>query len=143
MSEATNFFSKAGVSAEVAARFADLHPPLEKTAAVTEALRCLYCFDAPCMGACPTHIDVPRFIKKIASGNVAGSAKSILEANVLGASCSRVCPVEVLCEGSCVMHGRHEKPIEIGRLQRFAMETYYDAGGRIPPPGRDPRTERA
>ena len=82
------------------------------------------------MGACPTHIDVPRFIKKIASGNVMGSAKAILEANVLGASCSRVCPVEVLCEGSCVMHGKTEKPIEIGRLQRFAMETFYAAGGK-------------
>src|ERR1700733_14336392 len=142
MSEASNFFSKAGGSAEVAARFADLHPPLEKTAAVTEALRCLYCFDAPCMGACPTHIDVPKFIKKIASGNVMGSAKSILEANVLGASCSRVCPVEVLCEGSCVMHGREEKPIEIGRLQRFAMETFYDAGNRVTLRRREEREER-
>src|ERR1700728_3376254 len=102
MSEATNFFSKAGVSAEVAERFADLHPPLEKTAAVTEALRCLYCFDAPCMGACPTHIDVPKFIKKIARGNLEGSARTILAANILGASCSRACPVDVLCEGACV-----------------------------------------
>ncbi len=94
------------------------------------------------MGACPTHIDVPRFIKKIASGNVMGSAKSILEANVLGASCSRVCPVEVLCEGSCVMHGRGEKPIEIGRLQRFAMETFYEAGGKLPLRKRPERTQR-
>ncbi len=117
---------------EVAARFPDLHPPFDPRAAVVEANRCLNCFDAPCMGACPTHIDVPRFIKKIASGNVNGSAKAILEANVLAASCSRVCPVEVLCEGACVMHGRHEKPIEIGRLQRFAMETFYAAGGKIP-----------
>ncbi len=117
---------------EIAARFPDLHPPLDARAATVEANRCLNCFDAPCMGACPTHIDVPGFIKKIASGNVTGSARTILEANVLGASCSRVCPVEVLCEGACVMHGREEKPIEIGRLQRFAMETYYAAGGRIP-----------
>jgi glutamate synthase (NADPH/NADH) small chain len=94
------------------------------------------------MGACPTHIDVPRFIKKIASGNVMGSAKAIVEANVLGASCSRVCPVEVLCEGSCVMHGRGEKAIEIGRLQRFAMETFYDAGGRVPLRARAERAER-
>jgi glutamate synthase (NADPH/NADH) small chain len=94
------------------------------------------------MSACPTHIDVPRFIKKIASGNISGSAKAILEANVLGASCSRVCPVEVLCEGSCVMHGKHEKPIEIGRLQRFAMETYYNAGGKLPLRQRPERTER-
>ena len=116
---------------EVAARFPDLHPAFDTRAAVVEANRCLNCFDAPCMSACPTHIDVPRFIKKIASGNIAGSAKSILDANVLGASCSRVCPVEVLCEGSCVMHGKHERPIEIGRLQRYAMETFYAAGGKL------------
>ena len=94
------------------------------------------------MSACPTHIDVPRFIKKIASGNVTGSAKAILEANVLGASCSRVCPVEVLCEGSCVMHGRHERPIEIGRLQRFAMETFYSAGGKLALRQRKERDEK-
>ncbi len=127
---------------EVTARFPDLHPGFDSRAAVVEANRCLNCFDAPCMSACPTHIDVPRFIKKIASGNVMGSAKSILEANVLGASCSRVCPVEVLCEGSCVMHGRDEKPIEIGRLQRFAMETFYGAGGVLSLRQREERGER-
>jgi glutamate synthase (NADPH/NADH) small chain len=127
---------------EIAARFADLHPPFDARAAVVEANRCLNCFDAPCMGACPTHIDVPGFIKRIASGNITGSARSILDANVLGASCSRVCPVEVLCEGACVMHGREEKPIEIGRLQRFAMETYYAAGGKIPLRARAERKER-
>src|SRR5580693_5011956 len=99
MSETTSFFSKAERSAEIAARFADLHPPLEKTAAVTEALRCLYCFDAPCMGACPTHIDVPKFIKKIASGNLEGSARTILDANILGGSCARAWAVEVMWEG--------------------------------------------
>ncbi len=130
------------LTTEIAKRFPDLHPAFDARAAVVEANRCLNCFDAPCMGACPTHIDVPRFIKKIASGNVAGSAKSILEANVLGASCSRVCPVEVLCEGSCVMHGRGERAIEIGRLQRFAMETYYAAGGTVPLRARPERTER-
>jgi glutamate synthase (NADPH/NADH) small chain len=127
---------------ELAQLFPDLHPPFGPRAAVVEANRCLNCFDAPCMGACPTHIDVPRFIKKIASGNVMGSAKAILEANVLGASCSRVCPVEVLCEGSCVMHGRAEKPIEIGRLQRFAMETFYAAGGKLPLRHRPERSQR-
>jgi glutamate synthase (NADPH/NADH) small chain len=138
MSEATNFFSKAGGSAEVAARFADLHPPLEKAAAVTEALRCLYCFDAPCMGACPTHIDVPKFIKKIASGNLEGSARTILEANILGASCSRACPVQVLCEGACVMHRYNKQPIEIGRLQRFAMDALHASGDPLPfTPGAD------
>jgi len=127
---------------EVAARFPDLHPAFDARAAMVEANRCLNCFDAPCMSACPTHIDVPRFIKKIASGNVMGSANTILEANVLGASCSRVCPVEVLCEGSCVMHGKHERPIEIGRLQRFAMETFYDAGGKLALRTRAERVER-
>jgi glutamate synthase (NADPH/NADH) small chain len=128
--------------AEVAARFPDLHPAFDARAALVEANRCLNCFDAPCMSACPTHIDVPRFIKKIASGNVMGSARTILDANVLGASCSRVCPVEVLCEGSCVMHGKNEKPIEIGRLQRFAMESFYDAGGRLSLRARAERNER-
>ena len=138
MGEATNFFSKAGGSAEVAAKFADLHPPFEKMAAVTEAQRCLYCFDAPCMGACPTHIDVPKFIKKIASGNLEGSAKTILEANILGASCSRACPVQVLCEGACVMHRYNKQPIEIGRLQRFAMDALHASGDPLPfAPGAD------
>ncbi|MGA7159232.1 MAG: NAD(P)-dependent oxidoreductase, partial [Acidobacteriaceae bacterium] len=138
MSEATNFFSKAKGSAEVAARFTELHPPFEQTAAVTEALRCLYCFDAPCMGACPTHIDVPKFIKKIASGNLEGSARTILEANILGASCSRACPVQVLCEGACVMHRYNKQPIEIGRLQRFAMDALHASGAPLPfAPGED------
>jgi len=103
-------------------RFPDLHPALDNLSALAEANRCLFCFDAPCTAACPTHIDVPCFIKKIASGNLRGSAMTILDANILGLSCSRVCPVDVLCEGSCVMHRYNKKPIEIGRLQRFAME---------------------
>ena len=116
----------------VAERFADLHPPLSAQAAVIEANRCLNCFDAPCTGACPTHIDVPRFIKKIASGNVRGSAHTILDANILGASCARVCPVQVLCEGACVLHHQNDKPIEIGRLQRFAMDRFYESGAVLP-----------
>ncbi len=115
-------------SQEVAERFQDLHPPLTAQSAVIEANRCLYCFDAPCTGACPTHIDVPRFIKKIASGNLQGSAQTILDANILGASCSRVCPVQVLCEGACVMHHHHQPPIKIGLLQRHAMDTFYENG---------------
>jgi glutamate synthase (NADPH/NADH) small chain len=103
-------------------RFPDLHPPLDNQSALAEANRCLFCFDAPCTAACPTHIDVPRFIKKIASGNLRGGAQTILDANILGLSCSRVCPVDVLCEGSCVMHRYNKKPIEIARLQRYAME---------------------
>lgn len=112
-------------------RFPDLHPPFQAQAAVVEANRCLNCFDAPCTAACPTHIDVPRFIKKIASGNLSGSAQTILDANVLAASCSRVCPVAVLCEGACVMHHRSEEPIQIGRLQRFAMDAFHARGGTL------------
>ncbi len=106
-------------------RFPDLHPALDSQSAAAEANRCLFCFDAPCVAACPTHIDVPRFIKKIATGNLRGSALTILDANILGLSCSRVCPVDVLCEGSCVMHRYNKKPIEIGLLQRYAMEAFY------------------
>ncbi len=115
----------------IARRFPDLHPPFAPQAAVVEANRCLNCFDAPCTAACPTHIDVPKFIKKIASGNLGGSARTILDANVLGASCSRVCPVKVLCEGACVMNHRDEQPIEIGRLQRFAMDAFHARGGKL------------
>jgi glutamate synthase (NADPH/NADH) small chain len=111
--------------------FPELHPALDSQSALAEANRCLYCFDAPCTAACPTHIDVPRFIKKIASGNLRGSALTILDANILGLSCSRVCPVDVLCEGSCVMLRYNKKPIEIGRLQRHAMDRFYEAGGRV------------
>jgi dihydropyrimidine dehydrogenase (NAD+) subunit PreT len=111
--------------------FPELHPPLAPQAALMEAHRCLNCFDAPCTAACPTHIDVPGFIKKIANGNLRGSALRILDANVLGLSCSKACPVDVLCEGSCVMHARGEKPISIAALQRHAMEHFYDHGARV------------
>jgi glutamate synthase (NADPH/NADH) small chain len=106
----------------LAANFAELKPPLRPQEALVEAHRCLYCFDAPCIMACPTGIDIPAFIKKIAFGNPAGAAKTILEANILGASCARVCPTSVLCEGACVLDDRDEQPIQIGRLQRFATD---------------------
>ena len=106
----------------IARNMADLHLPLRAQEAIVEADRCLYCFDAPCIAACPTGIDVPGFIKKIASRNEVGAARTILTANILGASCARVCPTKVLCEGACVLHDRDEKPIEIGRLQRFATD---------------------
>ncbi len=96
-------------------------PPLSENEAVVEANRCVFCYDAPCTHACPTHIDIPAFIKKISSGNVVGSARTILEANLLGATCARVCPVQELCEGACVLGADH-KPIMIGRLQRYAMD---------------------
>jgi glutamate synthase (NADPH/NADH) small chain len=100
---------------------AELLPPLSDHEAGIEANRCLYCYDAPCTQACPTHIDIPKFIKKIASGNLAGSARTILESNLLGATCARVCPVQELCEGACVLGSSH-KPISIGRLQRHATD---------------------
>jgi dihydropyrimidine dehydrogenase (NAD+) subunit PreT len=117
---------------EFAKRFAEIHPPFAHQAAAVEATRCLYCFDAPCMAACPTHIDVPKFIKKIASANLRGSAMAILDANILGLSCSRVCPVDVLCEGACVMHRYNKQPIEIGRLQRHAMDYFYAHSPSLP-----------
>jgi glutamate synthase (NADPH/NADH) small chain len=103
-------------------RFADKHPLYLDGEAAAEASRCLYCFDAPCIPACPTEIDIPTFIRKIATKNVRGAANTILEANLLGASCARVCPVEVLCEGSCVYVPWGRPAISIGRLQRYAME---------------------
>jgi glutamate synthase (NADPH/NADH) small chain len=106
--------------------FAELPAAMTSRQAAIEAARCLYCFDAPCIAACPTHIDVPAFIKKIASENLRGSARVILEANILGHSCGRVCPTEVLCEGACVMHEKNEKPIEIGRLQRYSVDYVLD-----------------
>lgn len=102
-------------------------PPLSANAAVVEANRCLYCYDAPCTHACPTHIDIPRFIKKISTHNLAGSARTILEANLLGATCARVCPVQELCEGACVL-GKDHKPIMIGRLQRYSMDHLAQRG---------------
>src|ERR687890_124704 len=108
--------------------FRELAPPLSEAEALFEAHRCLYCFDAPCARACPTHIDVPAFIKKIATGNLKGSARVIFDANPIGATCARVCPVDVLCEGACVEKTLMDKPIEIGRLQRFATDHVMRAG---------------
>jgi dihydropyrimidine dehydrogenase (NAD+) subunit PreT len=132
MKERIPFHEQVTTPPEVVDRFGDLHPALSKQAAMVEANRCLFCFDAPCTNACPTHIDVPRFIKKIAAGNLEGSARTILDANILGASCARACPVEVLCEGSCVMHRYSKQPIEIARLQRHAMDSLYERGAPLP-----------
>ena len=103
--------------------FADQKPLYTRAEAIAEAHRCLYCFDAPCTKACPTAIDVPSFIRRIAAENGRGAARSILTANLLGLSCARVCPVEVLCAGACVYTQWGRQPIRIGRLQRFAVET--------------------
>jgi glutamate synthase (NADPH/NADH) small chain len=116
---------------QIEKNFAEINPALTEAEAVFESNRCLYCFDAPCMHACPTHIDVPSFIKKIASGNLIGSARVIFDANPIGATCARVCPVEVLCEGACVEKTLLDKPIEIGRLQRYATDFAINKGRPI------------
>lgn len=108
-------------AAQLEQNFQEIHPALTSREAVVEANRCLFCYDAPCTHACPTHIDIPGFIKKIATDNVRGSARVILESNFMGSTCARVCPVQELCEGACVLGSDH-KPIEIGRLQRYATD---------------------
>jgi dihydropyrimidine dehydrogenase (NAD+) subunit PreT len=112
-------------------QFPEHEPLLSAAEAGAEANRCLFCFQAPCIAACPTGIDIPRFIKKIATGNLAGSARTILEANLLGYSCGRVCPVEVLCVGACVYNAWAQRPIAIGRLQRYATEHALASGSGV------------
>ena len=115
------------LSAEQYSRnFADAAPRLSRTQALVEAERCLYCFDAPCATACPTGIDVPSFIKRIADDNLRGAAKTILAANPLGGTCARVCPTEELCEQVCVRTTQQGKPVEIGKLQRYAVDAVMD-----------------
>ncbi|WP_431216588.1 hypothetical protein ACQ86N_19535 [Puia sp. P3] len=100
------------------------HPPPFETreAALVDANRCLYCYDAPCTKSCPTGIDIPKFIKQITTGNIKGSAHTIFQSNIMGGGCSRVCPVEKLCEGACVYNLMEEDPIPIARLQRYSTE---------------------
>ena len=103
--------------------FADIHPPFEtQDAALVEANRCLFCYDAPCTKSCPTSIDVPKFIKQITTDNIKGSAHTIFSSNIMGAGCSKVCPVEKLCEGACVFNLMDETPIHIAKLQRYSTE---------------------
>ena len=103
--------------------FSDIHPPFEtKDAALVEANRCLFCYDAPCMKSCPTGIDVPKFIKQITTDNIKGSAHTIFVSNIMGAGCSKVCPVEKLCEGACVYNLMDEEAIPIAKLQRYSTE---------------------
>jgi glutamate synthase (NADPH/NADH) small chain len=119
-------------------RFADKAPLLAPAEALAEASRCLYCHDAPCIKSCPTAIDIPTFIRKIGTGNLRGAARTILQSNLLGASCARVCPVEVLCESTCVYLRERRPPIPIGRLQRYAMAlgASTDLLAKAPPTGR-------
>ncbi len=116
---------------QIEQNFAEINPALTAAEAMHEANRCLFCYDAPCIQACPTGIDVPSFIKKIATGNLHGSARVIFDANPIGATCARVCPVEVLCEGACVEKTLLQKPIEIGRLQRHATDYAMASGKQI------------
>jgi glutamate synthase (NADPH/NADH) small chain len=114
-------------SEEYAKRFADATPRFTQTQALLEAERCLYCYDAPCATACPTSIDVPSFIKRIADGNLRGSAQSILDSNPLGGMCARVCPTENLCEAVCVRNTQEDRPVAIGRLQRHAVDALMES----------------
>jgi glutamate synthase (NADPH/NADH) small chain len=108
---------------EYAENFSDIHPPFEtKEAALVDANRCLFCYDAPCTKSCPTGIDVPKFIQQITTDNLRGSARTIFLSNIMGGGCSRVCPVEKLCEGACVYNLMEEEPIPIARLQRYSTE---------------------
>jgi glutamate synthase (NADPH/NADH) small chain len=107
---------------EIAENFSDLHPPLSRSEALIEADRCYFCYDAPCTTACPTGIDIPGFIQKIRSDNLRGSAHTILQENIMGGMCARVCPTEVLCEEACVRNTHEDKPVEIGLLQRYATD---------------------
>lgn len=117
---------------QYAENFSDIHPPFEtKDAALVEANRCLFCYDAPCMKSCPTGIDVPKFIKQIATENVKGSAHTIFASNIMGAGCSKVCPVEKLCEGACVYNFMEEEPISIARLQRYSTEKAMAANWQL------------
>jgi dihydropyrimidine dehydrogenase (NAD+) subunit PreT len=115
---------------EYTANFSDAHPPLTPVQARIESERCYYCFDAPCVAACPTGIDIPSFIRRISEDNLRGAAKAILEANVFGGMCARVCPTEVLCEQACVRNTNEDKPVEIGLLQRHATDAHFTAPDR-------------
>jgi dihydropyrimidine dehydrogenase (NAD+) subunit PreT len=111
--------------------FADINPPLTPSLALEAASRCLFCYDAPCIKACPTEINIPQFIRQIQTQNLVGSARTILSANVLGHSCGRVCPTSVLCEGACVLNAEGKRPVEIGRLQRHAVDYVLDRGIQV------------
>jgi glutamate synthase (NADPH/NADH) small chain len=116
---------------KLAENFADVSPPLDRQAALIAAQRCLYCYDAPCIQACPTAIDIPAFIRAITTDNLRGAALDILGANIFGGMCSRVCPTEILCEGSCVRNRPGDEPVQIGALQRHATDWVYESDTRL------------
>lgn len=113
--------------AEYEKNFSELHPVLSDHEALVASDRCYFCYDAPCMTACPTSIDVPLFIRQISTGNAMGAAKTIFDQNIMGGMCARVCPTETLCEQACVRNTAEEKPVEIGRLQRYATDKAMSA----------------
>ncbi|MDH5558511.1 MAG: NAD(P)-dependent oxidoreductase [Alphaproteobacteria bacterium] len=113
---------------EYSANFSDIHPPLSAHEALVEAQRCYFCHDAPCMTACPTSIDVPLFIRQIATRNAKGAAHTIFKQNIVGGMCARVCPTETLCEEACVRNEAEEKPVRIGQLQRYATDVLMESG---------------
>ena len=114
-----------------AENFSDLHPPLNRHEARVAAERCLFCYDAPCVKACPTGIDIPLFIREIVTGNTVGAAKTILDANIMGGMCSRVCPTETLCEEACVREAAEGRAVEIGELQRYATDDLLAKGRQL------------
>jgi dihydropyrimidine dehydrogenase (NAD+) subunit PreT len=117
--------------AQLATNFDDVAPPLDRQGALLAAARCYYCYDAPCIQACPTGIDIPSFIRRIASDNLRGAATDILGANILGGMCARVCPTEILCEGDCVRNLDDDQPVQIGALQRYATDWVYRDGATL------------
>lgn len=118
-------------AAQYARNFADVAPPLDRQRALIEASRCHFCYDAPCIQACPTAIDIPGFIRAISTDNLRGAASKILEANIFGGQCARVCPTEILCEGDCVRNSPEEKPVEIGALQRYATDWVFEQNAAL------------
>ncbi len=115
-------------AASLAENFSDLHPPLDDHEAMVAADRCYFCHDAPCMTACPTTIDIPLFIRQIATGTPEAAAETILNQNILGGMCARVCPTETLCEEVCVREAAEGKPVLIGQLQRYATDVLMATG---------------
>lgn len=116
---------------QLAANFADVAPVLSRQQALIEASRCHFCYDAPCIQACPTSIDIPGFIRGISTDNLGGAARKILDANIFGGQCARVCPTEILCEGECVRNGPEDKPVQIGALQRYATDWVYASNTKM------------
>ncbi|RMG29909.1 MAG: hypothetical protein D6730_03215 [Bacteroidetes bacterium] len=129
-------YKRPASEAEFEQNFAPIHPLMNDTQAYYESARCLFCYDAPCINACPTGIDIPLFIRQIHTGNVAGAAKTIYDANTLGYACGKVCPTEVLCEGACVYNEQQVKPIEIGRLQSYATGRVMAENRQLYRPGK-------